>query len=102
MNFWDTIKNAVDMSIQSIQNKNEDKLIAAIHRLSDALLKLATGQGDQGKCATKEDLNKVEDSILKAIAATQATSEEDEKILEGLLTRIEIQSRKLEALDRKT
>jgi len=81
---------------------NEKNLAAALDRLTAAVLKLTPPEPQPAKdCATKEDVLKVEQVVLKAIADAQKLSQEDEQRLDALLLRINAQSLKLEALDRK-
>jgi CBS-domain-containing membrane protein len=91
------------MNIWSIIMSPQDKaLIAAANRIAAAVEKLNPGQGGQGDCATKTDLEQLKVDLLAAIEAIQETSQEDQDTLNALLTRIQTQSLKLEALDRKT
>jgi len=83
-------------------SKNDKDLAAALDRLTAAVLKLTPPDTHPSKdCATKEDLLKVEQAVLKAIADGQKLSREDEQTLAALLVRTESQSLKLEALNRK-
>jgi len=90
------------MSIFGIMSSPQDKaLVNAVNHVADAVLKLVPG-GNQGvDCATKADLEDLKSELLSAIEAIQTTSEEDKAILDALLLRIQAQSMKLEALDRK-
>lgn len=85
----------------SIKSKDDDKIATAIRHLADVLYKIAD-QADQGDCASRDDLEKTEGKLLKAIEATQKISKEDQDILDGLLARTQGQLLKLEALDLQT
>lgn len=76
--------------------KAKDPLTEAVTRIGDVLARAGTD------CVSKADLKVLELTLLSAIQNESRLSQQDQVALDHIALRIAKQTRRLEALDRKT